>query len=81
MHACICTYTCVHTKIHEYSHSEIVLTVLESRQVTISGSRRESVAGAPLQYSIPLNCTVWASLPSYHKVISTVTSTMLICMY
>ena len=63
--------------------NEIVHIVLESRQVTISGSRRESVAGAPLQYTIPLNCTIWTSWPSHHKVkdIYTITLIMLIFMY
>ena len=43
--------------------------VLESRQITVSGGRREPAAGAPLQYTTPLNCTVWTSCTGgYHKV-------------
>ena len=44
--------------------------VLESRQITVSGGRREpAAAGAPLQYTTPLNCTVWTSCTGgYHKV-------------
>ena len=44
--------------------------VLESRQITVSGGRKEpAAAGAPLQYTIPLNCTVWTSCTGgYHKV-------------
>ena len=49
---------------------DCISTVLESRQVSISGGRREQATTGGINYTTPLTCTIWTGCNGYNKVCS-----------
>jgi len=45
-----------------------LIIVLETRQVSVSGGRREQATIGGIHYTTPLTCTIWATCNGYNKV-------------
>ncbi|XP_065894545.1 minichromosome maintenance domain-containing protein 2-like isoform X2 [Dysidea avara] len=63
---------CVIRDINLYKKDikETVQRVLESRQVSVSGGRREQATTGGINYTTPLTCTIWTACNGYNKEIS-----------